>query len=51
MGSLLSRIEDDYDDYLELCKSLNEEPVPIEGKKHFMNTKKNWNQVKNKSIL
>ncbi|MFW5847762.1 MAG: hypothetical protein ACOCVF_02470 [bacterium] len=31
MGSILTKIYDDYDTYIEFCKLVNEQPVNIEN--------------------
>lgn len=35
MGSICSKIRDDYDDYVEFCKIINEEPLSDRGEKSF----------------
>lgn len=35
MGSICSKIRDDYDDYVKFCKMVNETPVDDRGEKSF----------------
>lgn len=35
MGNIFSAIQDDYDDYVELCKKHGEAPVGIRAEKSF----------------